>query len=464
MFLFLLLFFQSHLQPQSYAQQKGSEVTETVDLYIHSDAKKQSTLTQIKKADEDLAKEKAELEKLQTPTADAKKDDCAEEELRIRKEDADFYETNKNQINDLVATVRKGLKVQAEILHGFEQGKATNDPEDFEKYTNTDGKPDQSEYIEIKVAEGPADTAVKKIYVKDLIRYIKKFETEAKTVSDDPKAIDAFVEQYRQSKTATDPSYFNMTLDQALKAYAGCVNGCLNSVFQVSYHQQQKRILSVGAGKHMFRLTTTTVLGVDHKYPNAALGSQLSQKRDSGDTNLSVNMVQDFGEAMDLAAEDAYWKVIRDQQLTINGIPIDGYLRRVYFDEKRSLNCPSYTFNENSTPGPFLSYDQKTECRKVGIQVQSASIQKVKEWAEVAGPAPVGSIFDLTEGVKRVANGQMNHTDDFNTIAQALGISHHDVVSISINYTCGCDKHVMTFTQASYKLSGALTFGDCSRK
>ena len=463
MFILLLLF---SLQNATQAQQNSSstsEINETVDLYVHPDSKKQSPLIRMEKANQDLIQEKAELEKLKKTQSD----DCLTEEIKLREEDANFYETHKDQINSLIATIKKGLRVQTELLHGFEQGRATNNPEDFEKYTNSKGMPDQSEYIEVKLSESPTDTAVKKIYVKDLIRYITKFETEAKTVSDDPKAVDAFVEQYRQAKTATDPNYFNMTLDQALKAYSGCVTGCLESVFQISYHQQQKRSLTIGAGKHLFRLTTTTVLGVDPNYPGTKLGTLLNPKVNDGDLNTSVNLVQDFGEAMAVAAEDSYWKVIRDQQLTINGIPIDGYLRRVYFDNKRGVDCSSYTFNENSTPGPFLSYDQKTECTKVGIQVQNVIIKKVgqgAQWCGGGGTAPMGSIFEITEAVKKVADGQMNHTDDYNAIVQSLGIAHHDAIDLVINYTCGCNKHQLTFTAPNYKLSSSVTFGNCPHR
>ena len=436
----------------AHAQQKTQgEVTETIDLYVHPDAKNHATLSQIKKADSEVDLEKKEIKRLQENNPD----DCDKQDLALREQDVNFYDKHKEQIDEIIGTIRKGLKVQLGLLQGYTKGEVTGFPS--ETITTPDGKTQQSAVISYNDTDESGKTTARNISVSDLIAYIRKFEAEAKTVSDDQKDIDAFVAKYKDPKTQNDPKYFYMTLDQAVKAYAGCAGngGCLNSAFQVSYHEEQGRVLVTGSGKHMFRITTTTVLDWNQKY-GTTVSTQLRDKN-SAQTKVAVNMVQDFGEAMDLAAEGAYWKILRNQQLTIDGVPIDGYLRKIYFDMQRSNDCQKkkgfFTYNADSTPGPYLSYSEKTECKKFGLDILTGSVTKTYSYG---GTAPVGAVFDITKYIQDNANGKGDFSSDFYAAVSSQGMGHCDDVRLRITYVCGCDREEKVFENV-YKMGHPQT-------
>ena len=434
----LLTGYTAHAQEQKKAP---AEVTEIVDLCVHPDAKSHVPLTQIKKADSEVDLEKKEIERLQKNNPD----DCDQQDLTLRKKDVDFYDQHKEQIDEIIGSIRRGLKVQLSLLQGYEKGEVTND--EAETVTDPDGRVYQSSVINFNEVNESGASVLHAVSVSNLIAYIHRFEAEAKKISDDPKDIDAFIKDYNAPThngvpTEKDPKYFFMTLDQAVKAYAGCTGdggGCLNSVFKVSYHEQQGRVFTKGSGKHIFRVTTTTLLGWNQKY-GTTVSTQLRDKN-ATQMKVDVNMVHDFGEAMDLAAEDAYWKILRSQQLTIDGIPIDGYLRKVYFDMQRSNDCQRkkgfFTYNADSTAGPFLRYEEKAKCTKYGLDILSGSMTKTENWN---GTAPVGSVFDITKYLQDRANGKATFASDLYASISSQGMGNDDDVKLRIIYFCGCDR------------------------
>ncbi len=374
---------------------------------------------------------------------------CDQEKLRLRLEDAQFLKKNADQIADIIGSVRKGLKYQLGLIRNFQNG--LTEGYEAEDYTNADGQPDKSVMMEIKDFSESDATKTKKIAVKDLMKFIAKYEKDAKVL--DEAALEA---KYSDALNERKPEFFFMTLSQATSAY----QNQLNSVFRRSNREEQSRNFVLGSGKNLFRLTTTTTLGWNGKY-STTVGTQL-RKTNEVNPKLSINLVQNFSEALEQAAEDKYWEVLRNQQLTIDGIPVDGYLRRVYFDAMRSVECQereAFTFNEKSVPGPFQSYEDKDPCTKSGMELLTASVTKTHDWGGGRG-VRVGAVFDITAAIGGEANykKRVSSADGFRRIITSLGMGNCDDVEFEATYRCGCSRRVIPF-KVKYKLGGTISFG-----
>jgi hypothetical protein len=383
----------------------------------------------------------------------APKSDCDKEEALLRKQDLEFLKNNHEQINEMISKVRKGLKKQKLLMRSYEKGLVEG--ELAEAYTNPQGEQDLSVMSEVSTQDPvTGDTVIKKIAVKDLFKYIQKFEKEALTTKDNEASVAALLKKYRDPQTQNDPAYFKMTLDQAIEVYSKK----LSSVFHLSYRQEQKRELIIGSGKNIFRVLCTTVMGYSQQY-KTMVGTQIGKTKQSVPSNVELNLAQNFTEALAQAEEDKYWEVLRAQQLTIDGIPVDGLLRRIYFDSQRSKECQklsSYTFNEGSSPGPYLSYDQKAPCTKYGIELLSANITLTRHYN---GSAAVGSVFDFSQQLRSQANGQMScgSENGFRDIVSSLGIGSCDDVRLQVSYRCGCSRDVKELNQ-HYKIGQKVAF------
>lgn len=382
------------------------------------------------------------------------KDDCEADEARLRQQDVDFVKKNDKQIAEIIGRVKAGLKKQLSILKGFENGVATNEIQ--EEYL-FNGSPEKSVFIEFTDINEKGESVQVRISTKNLIRYIRKFEAEAKAVKDDEASVNAFLAKYKNPANENNPEFFNLSLKTAIKAYSGCRAGCLDSVFKVSYREEQKRELFVGSGKNIFRVRTTTTMGWSGLY-NTQVGTQLISGG-ADQQNVQLNIAQNFGESFEQAKEDDYWGVIRAQQLTINGIPVDGYLRRIYFDNLRRPECQkkvSYTFNPKSDAGPYLSYDDKELCTKFGLEILTASMKKTRNYN--GSKSSVGSVFDLTASFKAAGDGKMSvsSSNGFYDMVSSSGVGSCDDVALDMTYRCGCERTTRSYNKA-YKLGHSLT-------
>jgi hypothetical protein len=384
-------------------------------------------------------------------------DDCQKEELRLRLLDAQFLRNNAKQIEDIIGFVQRGLKLQATLLQNFAQGLVEG--EALETFTYPNGETVTSAIIEFKDEE-EGKPVRRRIPLVSLVRYIALFEAEAAKTKDTKEAADALIARFKDSHTQNDPAFFYMTLNQAVKAY----QERLNSVIQRSSRVMNTRNLVIGSGRSLFRITTLTTLGYDPVY-RTTVGSMLtggamltnSQKSQNG---VTLALVQNYGEALKQASENRYWEIIRSQQLTIDGIPVDGYLRRMYFDAMRSRECQkggTYTFNANSDPGPYLSYQNKVKCEKFGMEILAAVMEKTKHHD---GKVPVGTIFDLTKKMATIANGQssISSPNGFYSIVSELGMGSCDDVRMRVSYRCGCEARPRE-KDMHYKLGRTLGFG-----
>ena len=419
-FLILSLFLPSFFALSiAHAQ---SKTTTTVTIEVDADPDDTPPLVQIEKAKSQLVGEEAEIKKiLETST-----DDCAKEEARLRQQDVDFAKKNMVQMSEIIDTISKGLKTQKTILSNFENGIASDEPQVQAK--NAHGVTETTSIISFDYTPETGQPIVKEVSLKDLVRYIRKFEAEAKTIPDSPAEIEKFLDRYRQEATEHDPEYFNMTLEQAKRAFSER----MGSVFQVSYTERYSRVLALGSGKNIFTVNNITRLGWDHKH-GTVVGSGLRNAEDKS-KNIDVTMIQSFSDAYNTSMkESGYWDVIRGQKLTIDGIPIDGLERRKYFDALRSEKCQKtvYEFNEKSDSGPYLPYSDKTECSNVGIEILSASLE--------SSTGDSSKVFDFTAKLKPLTKGQYR----FKLPAMADNVPAsllNNNTQLSVTYRCDCEK------------------------
>ncbi len=433
---------------------KGAGV---IDIDQLAQTKELPRLNRFKEDDPLVAEEQKKINEMRSQA----NDNCERDEIRVRQLDLDFYKKYEKQITEINDKVKKGLKKQAEILNGYREGKVEGIPsEEF----NFNGKTESSAMIEFSDEDQDRNPITVRVPVKNLIRFIFKFEEEASHIkSNDDVAIDALLKKYNAPENARDPAYFNLTLDQATRAYAGNPTGCLDSAFKISYRQEQERELFVGSGKDQFRVSSYTILKQLKVYDNkddptqfhtVSVGTLL--RRDlQNQNNGKVTLSENFTEAFKEANEDRYWEVVRAQQLTLDGIPIDGLQRRIFYDQTRRYDCPQYTFNEKSPPGPFLPYDQKTTCTKVGFDLLSAALTKTGNYN---GRAAVGSTFNLTEGLKAEIDGRqrISARNGFHNLVVSSGIGNCDYVSLHMTYRCGCERVPRTYDKA-YKMDQGIS-------
>ena len=387
------------------------------------------------------------------------KDHCEKQRFKLWIEESNFLSKNGKQIEAMVNSVSQGLKLQLAILRGYEKGRAydsgpggENAPVDF---TLPDGSVVHSSVISFDDVDESNHAVSKTIPISNLVKYIKKFEAAAASVPDRPADVDAFLKPYQDPKAQLSPDFYFMTLNQAQKAYAGCTtSGCLARDFQRSMNQQEGRVLSLGTGKHAFLVTTVTTLGWQKEYGNY-FGSALPM---TPSNHMEINLEQSFTEAFQTAEEGAYWKMIRQQQLTLidpdtnESVPIDGYLRKVYFDRKQSSACrlkDMDSFDPNLPPGPAVSYREKKACTRVGINVVSASIQKkIMSWP-------------ITDYAKKW-NGKKLAVDTFYEAVAATGkVGSCDYVTLHFRYQCGCDPEIHEL-DPHYKIDRSVTI-TCDR-
>jgi hypothetical protein len=434
------------------ARAQTQKVTDKLIITVDTDSSDRP-IERLKTGISTVLKEMEEIKTLLRTTTD----DCQKEELRLRLLDAQFLQKNAKQIEDIIGFVQRGLKLQAALLQNFAQGVVEG--EAMETFTYLNGETVNSAIIEFKDdAEGKP--VRRRIPLVSLVRYITLFEAEAAKTKDTKEAVEALMARFKDSKTQNDPAFFYMTLDQAVKAY----QERLNSVIQRSSRLMNTRNLAIGSGKNLFRITTLTTLGYDPVY-HTTVGSMLtggamltnSQKSQNG---VTLALVQNYGEALKQASENRYWEIIRGQQLTIDGIPVDGYLRRLYFDAMRSRECQrssSYTFNGGSDPGPYMSYQDKVKCEKFGMEILAAVMEKTRD---NKGKIPVGTIFDLTAKMATAANGQssISSPNGFYSMVSELGMGSCDDVRMRVSYRCGCEVRPRE-KDMHYKLGRTLGFG-----
>lgn len=415
--------------PMAYAQVKPGPKKTVTSTYQASgtaeidDIKVRTKLSRLELAKRDLDLELENIRKARTTQA---KNFCADEELNLRQRDAEFAKKHADQIEAIIRDIQGGLQRQRITLRGFENGVAEG--AEVVEYINAQGKPDRSAMVEFSAYVDDGKEVRKKVPLKDVIRYVRKFEAEAAKVPEDAAAIEAFLDRYRKPSTQNDPAYFNMTLEQAMKAYTKL----LGSVFTATNSEMMGRQLVIGTGKHLFQVRTTTTLGFNPEY-GTTVGSTLQAAKAK---RVRVELLQDFGVAFKVSEEGRYWDVIRQQQLTIDGIPVDGLKRREYFDGLRSPECVEkvkYSFNQKSEPGPFLSYAQKEECRDRGIEILSASV--------TSGIDGDDAIFDFTQRVKTAADRQYSFQIDPKALSVPTSLLKEDVV-LKVRYRCGCDRRV----------------------
>lgn len=471
----LITLLLSTAQAQDKKDDKDKDIyREHYHYQFERDSTTRPNLVQIQIATNKVAQEEKEIDDLLKKNPS----DCDKDELYWRTKNLEWTKKHLKQTDDVIATVRRGLKAQLGLLKQYENGEAEGQPDNvFADYVDPHGnvvkdpKTGQnlrSAYISFADTDEAGKPITKMIALRDLISYIHDFEAAAdkwvKHSGDDKNSVDQFLRTYQDKDTAKNPKFYNMTLDDAIKAYStACAmngTGCLNSVFQVSYKEEQKRTLQIGSGIHIFQIKTTTVLGYQPEYNNY-MGTQL-RSNNSDKNRVEVNYIQDFGKAMALAEEDAYWKIIQTQQLTINDedgeVPIDGYLRNIYFDSKRRKDCmrdKSYTFNSDSPPGPFQSYKEKTICTKHGIQIQSASVTELANYG--GSTAKVNSIYDITDYVKSRATSQSSYQDTFYAAVTGQGIGSCDTVEVRVIYRCACMPDDIEFKQ-HHKIDQAFAF------
>ena len=124
---------------------------------------------------------------------------------------------------------------------------------------------------------------------------------------------------------------------------------------------------------------------------------------------------------------------------------------------QRSNDCQKkkgfFTYNADSTPGPYLSYSEKTECKKFGLDILTGSVTKTYSYG---GTAPVGAVFDITKYIQDNANGKGDFSSDFYAAVSSQGMGHCDDVRLRITYVCGCDREEKVFENV-YKMGHPQT-------
>ena len=437
----------------------------TIEIHAHSrptaleDLKKnittETTLARKLESAETIANSEENLIKAlrsKVPTS------CAEKELNLREAYLNFFRKNEKQINSLINTIRSGLKLQRSILEGYEQGIVEGAPLEI---FNFNGQSDRSAIIAFEDLNSKGTLSRVEVPVKNLIRFVEKFEEEAKLLSDSPQEIHDFLKRYQSNLNLNDPNYFYLNLARAAKAYSGCEKqGCLNSVFKSSLNSSGFAVIAselfTGQGKQQFRILTSTELGFDPTY-QTRFGSLLkpSDKLSPGASkNVTITLAQNFSEAFTQAKEDRYWEIIRKQQLTINQIPIDGYLRRLYFDRLRTPECskPVYIFNPKTAPGPYQDYADKEVCKRVGFEILTATVTPTN------GPKK-DTVFQITSELQTEAGGKkgLASKNGFYDLVQNSGVGQCDDATFNLSYRCGCSPEIHRVSK-HYKFGNSLSF------
>jgi hypothetical protein len=416
-----------------------------------------SELPQVKKIDETLLQATQDNQELMALLTVPATDSCLIEELKIRKANNDFLIQNQKQISEIVGSIQQGFYEQLKILKGYQNGTVAGAP--LETLPNAEGKMDSSAVIRLlKKDQTTEPDSYQVILVKDLMKYIKKFEAAAQSANTD-KEITALLTEFDASATETDPAYYKMTLTQATHAYQK-----LGTMFQRSLSVEKSRSFEIGTGKNIFRISTTTTLGWNPKYQGwvkSQLVKDKNQIQNQTETTR-ISWVQNWGDAFRQMEENQYWKIIQEQQLTVAhlnpstseivSIPIDGLLRREYFESTRSVACLDqngrYEFIKHYFAGPNLPYDQKEICKRKGIKVLTAAL--VKDNGN-------GLSFAITEELGKLADQKIvyNSTGIYNLFPTAH-LRSCDYIELQINYECDCGKKMPPFKE-HYKADRGFT-------
>lgn len=442
--------------PAAHAQQKpGGKVTSTYTASGSADLEsivpKTVPLQKLTHAKEQLLEEEKTLNQ-KRQSADPL-DPCAQEELTVRQKDVDFVKQHGDQIQDIA----NQLKVTGTKISRFlrEAGEGRIGSQKQEEYTNATGEKDRSAMIRFEETGADGEPRTKVIAVKDLIRFIQKYEAEIQALpdADDAAAVDNVMKKFNDPKNESNPEYFNMTLAQAARAFSRN----LNSVLALEQSGLVTYSLQIGKGRQLFQVGSTISLGQSVKYRTQV--GMLSLKGASS----GISFVESVRACIERNRnEDQYWSVIRSQQITIDGVPIDGGLRRQFFEQLRSEKCraKTYTFDTSKTsPGPWVSFDSRTPCDKKGIQISSATFQKNADY-KVGSTVKRGHTVNVTDLLAAEANNSESYRTKgtLGDVLSSTGLGYNDGGVLTVRYRCACEAKDREFSH-HYKLSMTISIG-----
>jgi len=435
-----------------YAQgnQKSVQTYQSGVDYDGGQNQSKAAFPDLPKLNDGVTKAKAESAEMAQKLKTVPPTSCEHGEYQARKDYADFLIQHAPEISEIQQKMARGLSAQALLIRDYEKG-------------IVEGKSDVNILISDLKSNGEFED--KYIPVKDLVAYIRQFESIVSGCKDSETA--GTVALFEDQSTATNPFYFNMTLDEAKQAYLK-----LGTTFLRSFKEEQARSFEVGTGKSTFQVVPVTRLGyLTTSHPDA--GKTDNQSTSDGvqigtalapNQNVVVDMSlkQTFNEVLVHAGENTYWDTVALEQITINGVPIDGTARRKYFDKlDRTQDCRnkgvSYTFTQPNNAGPYQSYDQKTVCHKPHVmEIQSAVVWETTEpfskqlVSSGKGAVVTREIKPIFDGFESKKSGKI-----YSEVLPNMNLRSCSYVTLDIWYSCGCDepKEVTPHLKADYDIN-----------
>jgi len=453
-----------HAQQSSKTYQSGVEYDPGNNSQTKPTDQPKPSFAGVQEAVTQAAQEMDDLKKC-TP-----KTPCDQAEIDARQANAEFVLNHKDDVQNLGAAFTKVFNEQVRKLRLYAQG-------------TIDDATDAN--VSIMVPNPYGELVPKDVSVKDLFRFIAKYEAEAANAHSQQE-IEALKTKYEKEDNLESDEFFHYTLPRAKSALLA-----LNDSFRTSVDQSKTFAFATKDDKDAFQVVTIFRASMDGN--KNIVSSELIPKDRPAELVFSQTVTNSFN----APTADRFWKAVADNRITMNGTLIDGTQRRIALDKKFSTGpcgmTPELTFPTEPKPGLDVPYNQMTrDVCPPWMRVISATMyrhdfnnvpgrdhvyisnselrsQGVTVYGETNHPIPwditrISPIYNITDKVKALfekshggTRGQPT-TTEFSSYAFDRTAPRHDFI-IEIHYKCRCEEKTIINHYKDYQ---AITVPPCN--
>jgi len=454
----------------AFAQQQSSKTYQSGVEYDPGNNSKNKTTDQPKPSLAGVAEAKAqataEMDALKKCTPQTP---CDQAEIDARKANAQFVLNYQDDVQNLGAAFTKVFNEQVRKLRLYSQGTV----DDANNAT-----------VSIMVPNPYGELVPKDVSVKDLFRFIAKYEVDAANAHSQQE-IEDLKTKYEKEDNLESDAFFHYTLPRAKLALLA-----LNDSFRTSVDQSKTFEFNTVDGKDAFQVVTIFRASMDGN--KNIVSSELLPKDQPAELRFSQTVSNSFN----APTADRFWKAVADNRITMNGVLIDGQQRRIALDKKYSTEpcgqTPEMSFPNNPKPGLDVPYSQvKREACPHWMRIISATMyrhsfpgytQGAQTNYEVIDPSnfnaygtfsmgwqpgwparitritPIVNVTDHMQTLFEKSNGGTRgkaSTAEFTELNQYIpaGTWAGDVI-LDVRYKCGCNEfHMITHFKTDMQIT-----------